>query len=281
MEQISDNFSKGHTQIPHWLFHCLLLLDLSERDWKVTMLLIRLTYGCQKKWAKLRQCDLKTVGINENHAKEVLIRLLEEKVIVLNEKIDAYAVNEELPKLGSLHYESLRALVTKQLVKTDSSQNGNYKLPEMGSNTFPQKEEPTSQNGKITPFPNRELLSSDNRGFTTPKDILKINKYSDKYDVAVNNTSQDGFQVIAPKGFQPSNEGEAAAYEAWKQLEHNNLLAFSTTYYANYKKGLPAPLFYQFVSEIKQDETIKNRGAVFNNKAKSYFEQRAQKEGTL
>ncbi len=281
MEQTSDNFSKGHTQIPHWLFHCLLLMDLSERDWKVTMLLIRLTFGCQKKWAKLRQCDLKAVGIKENHAKEVLTRLLEEKVIVLNEKIDAYAVNEELPNLGSLHYEPLRALVTKQLVKTGSSQNGNSKLPEIGSSTFPQEEESTSQNGKITPFPNRELSISDNKGFATPKDILKINKYSDKYSIAVNNTSEDGFQVIAPKGFQPSNEGEAAAYEAWNQLEHNNLLAFSTTYYAAYKKGLPASLFYQFVSEIKQDETIKNRGAVFNSKLAGYLEQKANKEEAL
>jgi len=281
MEQINDNFSKGHTQIPHWLFHCLLLLDLSERDWKVTMLLIRLTLGCQKKWAKLRQCDLKAVGIKENHAKEVLIRLLEEKVIVLNEKLNAYAVNEELPNLGSLHYESLRALVTKQLVKTESSQNGNYKLPETGSNIFPQEEESTSQKGKITPFPNREFSISDNKGFATPKDILKINKYSDKYDVAVNNTSEDGFQVIAPKGFQPSNEGEAAAYEAWNQLEHNNLLAFSTTYYRAYKLSLPPALFYQFVSEIKQDESIKNRGAVFNSKLAGYLEQKANKEGAL
>ena len=281
MEQGNDNFSKGHTQIPHWLFHCLLLLDLSERDWKVTMLLIRLTLGCQKKWAKLRQCDLKTVGINENHAKEVLIRLLEQKVIVLNEKINAYSVNEELPNLGSFHYDTLRALVTKQLLKVETSQKGNYKLPEMGSNTFPQKEEPTSQNGKITPFPNRELLSSDNKGFTSPKDILNISKYSDKYSVAVNNTSQDGFQVIAPKGFQPSNEGEAAAHEAWNQLEHNNLLAFSTTYYRAYKLGLPPALFYQFVSEIKQDESIKNRGAVFNSKLDGYLEQKANKEGAL
>lgn len=281
MEQTNDNFSKGHTQIPHWLFHCLLLLDLSERDWKVTMLLIRLTLGCQKKWAKLQQCDLKAVGITENHAKEVLIRLLDAKIIVLNEKVNAYAVNEELPNLGSLHYEPLRALVTKQLVKTETSQNGNHKLPEMGSSTFPQKEEPTSQNGKITHFPNRELSISDNKGFTTPKDILKIEKYSDTYSLAVNNTSQDGFQIITPKGFQPSNEGEAAAYEAWNQLEHNNPLAFSTTYYTAYKKGLPASLFYQFVSEIKQDESIKNRGAIFNNKVKGYFEQKAQKEGTL
>lgn len=281
MEQGNDNFSKGHTQIPHWLFHCLLLLDLSERDWKVAMLLIRLTLGCQKKWAKLRQCDLKAVGINENHAKEVLIRLLEEKVIVLNEKIDAYAVNEELPNLGSLHYESLRALVTKQLLKTESSQNGNYKLPEMGSNTFPQKEEPTSQNGKITPFPNRELSISDNKGFATPKDILKISKYSDKYSVAVNNTSKDEFQVITPKGFQPSNEGEAAALYAWENLEPNNLLAFSTTYYRAYKRGLPPSLFYQFTSEIKQDVSIKNRGAVFNSKLVGYLEQKANKEGAL
>lgn len=275
MEQGNDNFSKGHTQIPHWLFHCLLLLDLTKRDLKVVLLLIRLTYGCQKKWAKLRQCDLKTIGINENHAKEVLIRLLEEKVIVLNEKINAYSVNEELPKLGSLSYDSLRTLVAKQL---GSSQKRNYKVPQIGSNRFPQKEEPTSQNGKITPFPNRELSISDNKGFTTPKDILKINKYSDKDTIADNNPSKNDYKVLNPKDFIPNNEGEAAAYEAWNQLEYNNPLAFTTTYYTAYKKGLPPYLFYQFVSEIKQDENIKNKGAIFNNKVASYFEQKAEKE---
>ena len=267
MEQVNDNFSKGHTQIPHWLFHCLLLLDLTKRDLKVVLLLIRLTYGCQKKWIKLRQCDLKTIGINENHAKEVLLRLLEEKIIVLNEKIDVYAINEELPKLGSLSYDSLRTLVAKQL---GSSQKRNYKVPQIGSNSFPQKEEYTSQNGKITPFPNRELSISYNKGFTTPKDILKINKYSDK-DIVADNNSSNNYKVLNPKDFIPNNEGDAAAYEAWNQLEHNNPLAFTTTYYAAYKKGLPPGLFYQFTSEIKQSHSEKP-GAVFNRKVADYFE---------
>ena len=77
--------------------------------------------------------------------------------------------------------------------------------------------------------------------------------------------------LVDPRTFQPSNEGEVAAWEAWNQLEHHNLMAFKVTYLTALHKGLPAEKFYHFVSEIKQDSTIKNPGAVFNNKVQAYL----------
>lgn len=63
-----------------------------------------------------------------------------------------------------------------------------------------------------------------------------------------------------------------AALEAWNQLEHFNPMAFQVTYLTALHKGLPPDKFYQFTSEIKQDPTIKNAGAVFNSKVQAYLE---------
>src|SRR3990167_11127788 len=77
--------------------------------------------------------------------------------------------------------------------------------------------------------------------------------------------------LVDHRTFKPSNEGEVAAWEAWNQLEHTNLMAFKVTYLTALSKGLSAEKFYQFVSEIKQDNTINNLGAVFNNKVQTYL----------
>jgi len=77
--------------------------------------------------------------------------------------------------------------------------------------------------------------------------------------------------VVSPKEFQPSSEGEVAALEAWEKLDHGHPWAFGTTYLNAFRKGLPARMFYQFVSEIQQDNSIKIPGAVFNEKVASYL----------
>lgn len=77
--------------------------------------------------------------------------------------------------------------------------------------------------------------------------------------------------IIDPKDFIPSNVGETAALEAFVALEPNNRKSLSTTYLRAYKKGLPVDLFYRFVSEIEQDNTIKKPGAIFNTKVDQYF----------
>ena len=78
-------------------------------------------------------------------------------------------------------------------------------------------------------------------------------------------------RILFPKDFEPSNEVEMAALEAWKKLEPNNPFAFMPTYLSAARKGLPVGMFYQFVSEIKQDPKIESKGKVFNSKVKGYL----------
>lgn len=77
--------------------------------------------------------------------------------------------------------------------------------------------------------------------------------------------------MVNPKTFEPSSEGEVAALEAWRKLEPGNPLAFKTTYLNALGKGLPANMFYQFSSEIRQDNSIRNPGAIFNKKVEAYI----------
>ena len=79
------------------------------------------------------------------------------------------------------------------------------------------------------------------------------------------------YQIVNPKSFSPSNAGETAALETWKKLEPFNPLALQTTYLWAHRSGIPPSLFYQFTSEILQDDSIKNNGAVFRKKVEDFL----------
>lgn len=80
-------------------------------------------------------------------------------------------------------------------------------------------------------------------------------------------------RIVNPKDFEPTSAGEVAAKEVWADLEPQNPAAFRS-YLKAYQRGLPVEVFYQFRSEIKQDSTIRNAGAVFNKKVDNYFAER-------
>jgi len=44
----------------------------------------------------------------------------------------------------------------------------------------------------------------------------------------------------------------------------------SARFYSKVARALPDEVIFRFLSEIKHDETIKNRGAVFTHKVKRY-----------
>lgn len=77
---------------------------------------------------------------------------------------------------------------------------------------------------------------------------------------------------VNPKNFEPSCESEVAAKEVWQKLEPHNAFTFKSIFLKAKEKGLPANLFYQFASEIEQDPTVKNKGAVFAKKAEGFFD---------
>jgi hypothetical protein len=78
-------------------------------------------------------------------------------------------------------------------------------------------------------------------------------------------------ELINPKTFKITNKVEAAALDTWRSLEPQNPMVFKTTYLRACKLGLPEYKFYDFSSEIRQDQTIRNKGAVFNTKVEEYF----------
>lgn len=96
-------------------------------------------------------------------------------------------------------------------------------------------------------------------------------EYNQNAEIADKSSFKGTFQLINPKDFSPSNAEETAALEVWRDLEAQNPFALSTTYLAAVKRGLPADLFYVYRSEIRQDNTIKNPGAVFKKKVEDYF----------
>jgi len=104
----------------------------------------------------------------------------------------------------------------------------------------------------------------------------EFNKSEDGNGLAVadKNSFKSVGEVMSRNSFRPVSEGETAAKEAWEKLEPNNLVALQTTYLSALRNGLPPEMFYQFVSEIKQDYKIKNPGAVFNSKVRNYLAQR-------
>lgn len=119
--------------------------------------------------------------------------------------------------------------------------------------------------GVDTPSPQLNISESESN-------LNEINKSEvNKGNVAEKSPYKGNGVIVNPRTFEPSSEGEVAALEAWKKLEPKNSLAFKITYLNALGKGLPPNLFYQFVSEIRQDNTIKNPGAIFNEKVTSFL----------
>jgi hypothetical protein len=102
-------------------------------------------------------------------------------------------------------------------------------------------------------------------------------EYQNEEYIADNNSSKSIKSIFDPNSFSPSTNAESQALEAWKKLEPGNKAAFYTTYLRRAKQGLPSHLFGQFASEIEQDPTVENKGAVFNSKADEYFKKKGGK----
>lgn len=98
----------------------------------------------------------------------------------------------------------------------------------------------------------------------------QINKGEQK-DNDIADKKSPSYKMINPKDFTPNSSGENMAFDTWKRLEPQNPLALQTTYLKSFKLGLPEYKFGEFASQIEQDPTIKNKGAVFQIKVTEYL----------
>lgn len=78
---------------------------------------------------------------------------------------------------------------------------------------------------------------------------------------------------LDPHSYEIKSDGQLVAKEVWEEFEPNNPKAFYTTYLNAYMKGIPFNKIHQFASEMRQDKTIKNPGAVFNKKVEDYLKE--------
>jgi len=265
----------GFTPIPNDLLNALLASDVNKRELKTILLILRITEGCHTKWAKLRQCDLASARIGANHAKTIIDDLLAREMVLINGRLKQFRINEQyflskVPKTGSFELDRLSKLVGRNLPR-QTSQNRNRIVPKPVTTNFPKQEGVTSQNGNNTSIPKREVSTSNAKAFSTPKDIIKEKfKNNDKNSVADLIKEEPSITNADPHAYQPSNNIEFVAHEAWKAIEPDNPGSFGFYLWAG-KTGLPDNKFGEYKARVMDDPNIQNKGAVFVSLVTGYL----------
>lgn len=165
------------TKLSNELYEAIMTSDFSKRQRKVLDLIIRMSYGCQKKYALIRPIDFELVGVWKVDIQKELRYLEKAKVIFrdgerieLNKNYDQWRISI----VKSFDEERMKALIKRNLEQkkvsetltehTDAlvkhlptgKQNTNYEVSKILTDTAP-----NPSNGK---------------GFERPKDILKTSK---------------------------------------------------------------------------------------------------------
>jgi hypothetical protein len=108
------------TRISNELFEAIILSSFKKRQLNIILLIIRLSYGCGRKYAVLRQADFKTIGIDKNDIKKELLQLVESGVLAIDgERI---ALNKDydrwrIPRAPAGSQEKLKQILKRNLAE--------------------------------------------------------------------------------------------------------------------------------------------------------------------
>ncbi len=245
----------GFTRLPHALLNVLIFIDLTQRQWLVILVVLRLSYGCRQRWATLKLIDFEYVGIDNTHIREVIDPLIDKKILLWEREFHRFRINEEyiildLGKELGKQLAGLSELIWRNLSQR-SSQNGNRKLTNLVTKELPEGEYSDYQYGN---FVEPDVASS--------KDKFKYRIKKDKGGIP--------YKGRDPNMFVPMNSGEEKALETWEKLESDKPDSFD--FYLNaHRKGLPNDRFDYYAEDILSDPKIKNKGAAFVRKVEEYF----------
>ncbi|RAL20837.1 replication protein [Thermoflavimicrobium daqui] len=144
--------------------------DFSKRQRNILDLVIRLSYGCGKKYALLRPSDFQLCGVGKNHIKSELEYLVQTKVLFVNG--EQIALNK--------NYDEWRISIVKKFDQSKwmevlKKNLSHIAVPETGT------EVPKMGTDEIEEFPKQEPKSSRNRNQKVPKTGTDTNHdpYSD------------------------------------------------------------------------------------------------------
>jgi DnaD/phage-associated family protein len=177
----------AHLIMAHSINEAIMQRDFTKRQRKVLDLILRLSWGCNKKSALIPyQKDFEIVGVNENHIKAELSWLVSSKVIItessryyFNKNFDDWQVSRVKP----FRPERLRELISANL--KDASQFGNSTTAE--TSQFGNSEEDKLPKTGSADFPKEELSGSQKRNSATSE--LASAKERFKESIKENNTT--------------------------------------------------------------------------------------------
>jgi len=248
------------TRISNDLYEAIMQTDFTKRQRNILDFVIRMSYGCQKKYAILKPSDFELVGVGKNAIGSELRYLMHANVlnidgyvIQINKDYERWRVSmvknfnkekfnqvlkrnlsetKEVPKIGTVESDEF----LKQ--ELDSSQNRNYAVPKIGtveSDEFLKQELDSSQNRNYAvpkigtvesdEFLKQELDSSQNRNYAVPKigtnDTIKTN--SDASFSDPKDIIKDNIKTISSGGDTRTREGKL-----FRAFEDNFLLSASS-----------------------------------------------------
>lgn len=243
-------------QISNKIYNAVITIDLTQNQIKIILLLLRLTYGCNKEEAYVRiKAYFEAIGISSSHIKEPLEALIKNKILLIrNDKFYKLNINK-LFELGKLDVNANIRL--NDLIHENLSQKGNVNLPDKEIELLPKKERSYSQKGNT----NEQYLTQYKQN-SAPKDSIK-----DSIKDSVNTDNAVNKNYIDPKGFYPMNEEEVCAMECWKAIEPNNPRFFEV--YLKFSKAVPVSVMYQYKAEVLQS-SCENPGKVMVYKMVQY-----------
>lgn len=210
------------TRLSNELYGAIMQSDFSKRQRNIIDMIIRFSYGCNKKTALLRHSDFEQCGVGRNKIKSELEYLDKVKVIFrdgdmiqLNKNYDQWRVNliksfdqnkfNEIlnrnlivPKTGTITQPE--AVPKTGTIEDESSQNGNPTVPKTGTDTG--------------------LETNDTKEFQPSKDSIKdINN-----NKLINNNESDSFleDLEAEHASKQSLIDEIESYYRAKKCEDPN-----------------------------------------------------------
>ncbi len=185
----------AHLRIAHSITEAIMMRDFKKRHRKILDLILRLSWGCNKKFAIIpRQRDFSTVGVNEVDIKEALDWLEASKIIFRDGPNYSFNKNFEewqVSRISPFQPEKLSNLLSINL-------NGHKELSKTLSENLVKHEVGTSQNTKFA-TPN----------LASPKESIKESikeknvSISNKYNKLTSRNNDDG------KDFTKGNYGTA------------------------------------------------------------------------
>ncbi len=165
----------AHLRVAHSINEAIMMRDFTKRQRKILDLVLRLSWGCNKKYAQIpRQKDFEIVGIGEGHIKVELVWLVQSHIITIDD--NNYSFNKDFDQWQVSRVRPFSPENLTELVRFNLNGN-NPKLTKTVSGNLPKREETTYQNSKST---TPELASSKERLKKVLKKDIILPEWIDK-----------------------------------------------------------------------------------------------------